>query len=75
MLNNVFAEQSGKRAVVFLDEFDKTTPDVHKSMLLPFESGVYIDRRYNKKMDCKKSSGSWRLIWARKSSSVSGQHT
>ena len=56
-LNNFLAEHSGQRAVVFLDEFEKTTADVHKSMLLPFESGIYQDRRNQKKLDCTK------IIW------------
>ena len=56
-LNNFLAEHSGQRAVVFLDEFEKTTSDVHKSLLLPFESGTYQDRRNQKKLDCTK------IIW------------
>ena len=56
-LNNHLAEWAGKRTVVFLDEFDKTTDDVRKSMLLLFESGLYIDRRNNSKIDCSK------VIW------------
>lgn len=57
MLNNFLAEHSGQRAVVFLDEFEKTTADVHKTMLLPFESGMYQDRRNGTKLDCTK------IIW------------
>lgn len=57
MLNNFLAEHSGQRAVVFLDEFEKTTADVHKAMLLPFESGMYQDRRNGTKLDCTK------IIW------------
>ena len=56
-LNNFLAEHSGKRAVVFLDEFEKTTAAVHMSLLLPFESGTYHDRRNQKKLDCSK------IIW------------
>lgn len=55
MLNNFLAEHSGQRAVVFLDEFEKTTADVHKAMLLPFESGMYQDRRNGTKLDCTKT--------------------
>lgn len=54
-LNNHLAEWDGKRTVVFLDEFDKTTDDVRKAMLLLFESGSYIDRRNNNKVDCSKT--------------------
>ena len=56
-LNNFLAKNSGKRAVVFLDEFEKTTTAVHMSLLLPFESGTYHDRRNQKKLDCSK------IIW------------
>ena len=53
-LNNHLAEWDGKRSVVFLDEFDKTTQDVRQAMLLLFESGSYTDRRSTKKIDCSK---------------------
>ena len=53
-LNNHLAEWDGQRTVVFLDEFDKTTEDVRKAMLLLFESGSYTDRRNNKQIDCSK---------------------
>ena len=47
------AQNVGQRNVVFLDEFDKTTEDVRKSLLLLFE-GKYTDRRNNKPLDCSK---------------------
>ena len=53
-LNNHLAENDGMRTVVFLDEFDKTTDDVRKAMLLLFESGFYTDRRNNRVIDCSK---------------------
>lgn len=53
-LNNHLAEMDGKRTVVFLDEFDKTTEEVREAMLLLFESGSYTDRRNNEKIDCSK---------------------
>ena len=56
-LNNHLAEYADKKTVVFLDEFDKTTADVRKALLLLFESGFYKDRRNNKKIDCTK------VIW------------
>ena len=56
-LNNHLAEFADKKSVVFLDEFDKTTADVRKALLLLFESGFYKDRRNNKKIDCTK------VIW------------
>ena len=54
-LNNHLAEWDGERSVVFLDEFDKTTNDVRKSMLLLFESGFYIDRRDKTPVDSSKT--------------------
>ena len=57
-LNNHLADYAGQRSVVFLDEFDKTTDEVRKSMLLLFEAGKYYDRRDNsKELDCSK------VIW------------
>lgn len=56
-LNNHLATWTGQRAVVFLDEYDKTTADVRNSMLLLFESGDYKDRRNHKQLDCSK------IIW------------
>ena len=49
---------AGQRTVIFLDEFDKTTDEVRKAMLLLFESGPYRDRRENNRaVDCK------HIIW------------
>ena len=56
-LNNYLAEWNGKRAVVFLDEYEKTTDAVRKSMLLLFENGDYKDRRNHKQLDCSQ------IIW------------
>jgi ATP-dependent Clp protease ATP-binding subunit ClpB len=56
-LNNYLAKVAGQRAVVFLDEFDKTTSAVRQAMLLLFESGHYNDRRNHQKLDCKN------IIW------------
>lgn len=53
-LNNFLAEQTGRRCVIFLDEFDKTTGNVRQSMLLLLESGLYQDRRTGKSLDCTK---------------------
>lgn len=52
-LNNYLCQQSGQRAVVFLDEFDKTDDEVRQALLMPLEDGTYIDRRKNAKVDCK----------------------
>lgn len=55
-LNNHLVEHAGQRNIVFLDEFDKTTKEVHKAMLLLFEHGWYHDRRHaNEPIDCNKT--------------------
>ena len=55
-LNNHLCERAGQRSLVFLDEFEKTTEEVHKAMLLLFEQGWYHDRReVNKRVDCSKT--------------------
>ena len=38
-LNNFLARNSGKRSIVFLDEFEKTTKEIHSALLLPFDNG------------------------------------
>ena len=53
-LNNHLVKLAGQKTVIFLDEFDKTTDQVHRAMLLLFESGQYRDRRENNiAVDCK----------------------
>ncbi|KAK0899333.1 hypothetical protein LTR02_009733 [Friedmanniomyces endolithicus] len=54
-LNNFLATYSGKRCIVFLDEFEKTSPEIHKALLLPFDNGEYQDRRNLHKVDCSKT--------------------
>lgn len=39
-LNNHLANEHGKRTVVFLDEFDKTTEEVRQSLLIVFDQGT-----------------------------------
>ena len=39
-LNNFLARNTGKRCAVFLDEFEKTSSDIHNTLLLPFQSGM-----------------------------------
>lgn len=39
-LNNFLANNHGKRCIVFLDEFEKTNADIHKTLLLPFDNGT-----------------------------------
>ena len=40
-LNNFLAKNVGKRCIVFLDEFEKTTTDIHQALLIPFDNGEY----------------------------------
>jgi hypothetical protein len=40
-LNNFLAKNAGKRCIVFLDEFEKTTIDIHQALLVPFDNGKY----------------------------------
>jgi hypothetical protein len=44
-LNNFLARNAGQRCIVFLDEFEKTNPGIHKTLLLPFDNGrtSYVD--------------------------------
>ncbi|KAI1804817.1 P-loop containing nucleoside triphosphate hydrolase protein [Daldinia bambusicola] len=51
-LNNFLARKSGQRSIVFMDEFEKTSKDIHNTLLLPFQSGRYEDRRNGKIIDC-----------------------
>ncbi|RSM04374.1 hypothetical protein CDV31_010076 [Fusarium ambrosium] len=51
-VNNFLAEHSGQRCIVFFDEFEKTTKEIHQALLLPFDNGEYQDRRNRGKVDC-----------------------
>ncbi|KAH0526519.1 hypothetical protein TsFJ059_009823 [Trichoderma semiorbis] len=51
-VNNFLVEHSGRRCIVFLDEFEKTTIEIHQSLLLPFDNGEYRDRRTGDKINC-----------------------
>lgn len=39
-VNNFLVGHSEKRCIVFLDEFEKTTKEIHSSLLLPFDNGT-----------------------------------
>ncbi|KAH8669778.1 P-loop containing nucleoside triphosphate hydrolase protein [Tricladium varicosporioides] len=54
-LNNFLARNVGQRCIVFLDEFEKTTSDIHQALLLPFDNGEYQDRRHLTTIDCSKT--------------------
>ncbi|KAI0970147.1 P-loop containing nucleoside triphosphate hydrolase protein [Xylaria arbuscula] len=56
-LNNFLASHSGRRGLVFMDEFEKTNTDIHNTLLIPFDQGEYLDRRNSTKIDCSK------IIW------------
>ncbi|RYP53109.1 hypothetical protein DL768_001886 [Monosporascus sp. mg162] len=38
-LNNFLARKAGCRCIVFMDEFEKTSKDIHNTLLLPFQDG------------------------------------
>jgi len=38
-LNNFLASNHGERAIVFMDEFEKTHHSVHNALLIPFDNG------------------------------------
>ncbi|KAI0016387.1 P-loop containing nucleoside triphosphate hydrolase protein [Xylariomycetidae sp. FL0641] len=54
-LNNFLARKSGERSVVFLDEFEKTSSEIHETLLIPFDEGRYKDRRDGGDVDCAKT--------------------
>lgn len=39
-LNNFLAENSGRKCVVVLDEFEKTSTEIRETFLLPFDNGL-----------------------------------
>ena len=40
-LNNFLARLTGRRGIVFLDEFEKTTREVQNALLIPFDEGEF----------------------------------
>jgi hypothetical protein len=40
-LNRFLVDHHGKRAIVFMDEFEKTNSSVHNALLVPFAEGRY----------------------------------
>ncbi|OCK84463.1 P-loop containing nucleoside triphosphate hydrolase protein [Lepidopterella palustris CBS 459.81] len=58
-LNNFLARKAGEQCVVFLDEFEKTTADIHNALLIAFDKGEgcreYQDRRHLTTVDCSKT--------------------
>ncbi|KAF2710054.1 P-loop containing nucleoside triphosphate hydrolase protein [Pleomassaria siparia CBS 279.74] len=54
-LNNFLARHADQGCIAFLDEFEKTTKDVHEALLLPFDNGEYQDRRDLRRINCTKT--------------------
>lgn len=52
-LNNFLASNHEKRCIVFLDEFEKTNADIHKTLLLPFDNGKLDAAVQNCGTSCK----------------------
>ncbi|KAJ4403523.1 hypothetical protein N0V85_005077 [Neurospora sp. IMI 360204] len=48
-LNNFLAEHSGRRSIVFLDEFEKMDQEIRNTLLLPFQDELLTP------VDCKKT--------------------
>lgn len=40
-INHFLARHNGERCIVFLDEFEKTTSEIHQALLLPFDNGMH----------------------------------
>ncbi|OAA57584.1 ATPase, aaa-2 [Niveomyces insectorum RCEF 264] len=65
-LNNFIARNAGRQSIVFLDEFEKTTREIHEALLLPFDNGEYQDRRTLATVDCS------RTIWILATNALDG---
>ena len=59
-LNNHLANEHGKRTVVFLDEFDKTTEEVRQSLLIVFDQGGSAYQFYGLCIPHRCDSGTYR---------------
>jgi ATP-dependent Clp protease ATP-binding subunit ClpA len=40
--NNFLSRTAGRRCIVFLDEFEKTSKEVQNSLLIPFDEGMAV---------------------------------
>ncbi|KAH8896376.1 P-loop containing nucleoside triphosphate hydrolase protein [Thozetella sp. PMI_491] len=65
-VNNFLARNNGKRSIIFLDEFEKTTSAVQNALLVPFDEGRFVDRRTREPMDCSQT------IWVIATNAVDG---
>lgn len=51
-LNNFLADNSGRRAIVMLDEIEKSWPKIMDANLIIFDEGRYQDRRSGMEVNC-----------------------
>ncbi|KAH0491273.1 hypothetical protein TgHK011_002710 [Trichoderma gracile] len=51
-VNNFLVQHAGRKCIVFLDEFEKTTKEIHQTLLLPWDNGEYRDRRTGERINC-----------------------
>lgn len=46
-MNNFLTSMNGKRCTIFIYEFEKTTKEIHQSLLLPFDNGkLWIEGQF-----------------------------
>lgn len=45
-LNNFLARKDGQKCISFLDEFEKASPDIWNSLLIPFDKGTETCSQY-----------------------------
>jgi hypothetical protein len=50
-LNNFLAANNGRKCIVFLDEFEKTTQDIWNALLVPFDNGQRLISNMNDNAD------------------------
>ena len=50
-LNNFLAANNGRKCIVFLDEFEKTTQDIWNALLVPFDNGQCLISSMNENAD------------------------
>jgi MoxR-like ATPase len=42
-VNNYLASNNGQRCIIFMNEFEKTTEEVQRALLVPFQNGEGLD--------------------------------
>jgi len=58
-LNNFLTKHDGQRCIVFLDEFEKTSPDIHKTLLLPFDNGKSFPKSSSDSSEANTAAGEY----------------